>query len=92
MKNTDIMLGIDISKREIKANIQDELKCDYGFIKHLIKWGYIRKLQNIYFKTNDPEEIKETMDEIYQMYKDYCDAWKLDYEADNRLNKEYLCR
>lgn len=85
-------LGIEISRNEIKAMITKELRCDYGFIKHLIKWGLIRKLQKAYHKTNDPDVIKEIMDEVYQTYKDYCDAWGLDYEADNRNNKEYLSR
>ena len=84
--------GIEIGLREIKSNITEELKCDYGFIKHLSKWGIIRKLQKVYFKTNDSDEIKEIMEEVYQMYRDYCSAWGLDYEADNRENKEYLYR
>ncbi len=54
--------------------------------------SYIQKLQNVYFATNDPDEIKEIMDEIWMMYKEYCDTWNLDYEADNRDNKEYLKR
>lgn len=86
------MEGIKICKNEIKTKIREELKCDYGFIKHLTKWGLIQKLQDAYAKPQDSDEPKEIMEEIYQTYKDYCDAWKLDYEADNRDNKEYLKR
>lgn len=80
-----------ISKNDIKNRIRDELKCDYGFIKDLTKNGTIQSLQNAY-ADDSAVAPKDIMEEVYQMYKDYCDTWKLDYEADNRDNKEYLKR
>lgn len=71
--------------------IREELKCDYGFIIHLTKWGMIQKLQDAYADTNESNEmVKEDMDEIYNTYSDYCNVRGLDPEADNRKNTEYL--
>lgn len=85
-------MGVKYCKQEIKDRIREELKCDYGFIKTLMADGAIEKLQNAYNNPDDSDDPKDIMEEIYQNYKDYCDAWKLDYEADNRDNKEYLKR
>lgn len=81
------------SKLDIKNRIREELKCDYGFIKHLMKWGTIEEMQNELntncFSVADEDQIFRN---AYEGYKDYCDMWGLDYEADNRNNKEYLKR
>lgn len=81
------------TKTDIKNRIREELKCDYGFIKHLMKWDEITKLQDTLntdcFSVSDEDQVFKT---VYDDYKDYCDTWKLDYEADNRENKEYLKR
>ena len=82
-----------LSKLEIKKMLREELKCDYGFIIHLTKWGMIQKLQDAYADPNESNEmVKEDMDEIYDTYFDYCKAWDLDPETDNKKNKEYLGR
>ena len=87
------MAAIKLSKIEIKRIIREELQCDYGFIIHLTKWGMIQKLQDAYADPNESDAyVKETMDEIWNTYKDYCSTWGLDFEADNRGNKEYIGR
>ena len=84
------MAAIKLTKIEIKKSLREELQCDYGFIIHLTKWGMIQKLQDAYADPNESEEyVKETMEEIYEAYKDYCNTWGLDYQADNRRNKDY---
>ena len=85
------MAGQKVSKIEIKKYLREKLQCDYGFIIHLTKWGMIQKLQDAYADPVEPDAYaKETLDEIYETYKDYCETWGLDYEADNRKNKDYL--
>lgn len=83
------MISCKVSKNEIKKDLREKLQCDYGFIIHLTKWGMIQKLQDAYA---DPVEsdayVKETLNEIYETYKDYCEVWDLDYEADNRKTKQ----
>ena len=87
------MASIKLSKNEIKKSIREELLCDYGFILHLTKWGMIQKLQDAYADPNESDAYsKEVMDEIHETYKDYCNAWELDYQADNRKNTDYRKR
>ena len=53
-----------LSKIEIKKMLREELKCDYGFIIHLTKWGMIQKLQDAYADPNESNEmVKEDMDD-----------------------------
>ncbi len=95
MEGADIMSGTayKISKIEIKKMLREELKCDYGFIIHLTKWGMIQKLQDAYADPYESNEmVKEDMDEVYDTYFDYCKVWDLDPDADNRKNREYLGR
>ena len=79
-----------ICKSDIKSWIKEELKCDYGFIKTLMANGTIQDLQNLY--AEDRKLYVDAINDLYSVYRDYCETWKLDYEADNRDNKEYLKR
>lgn len=71
------------TKTELKTQLKEELQCPQGFIVRLTKFGQIDELKKAIIA--DDEAIrKEVMDDIYQSYKDYCEAFNLDYEADNR--------
>jgi len=85
------MAGIKVCKQDIKNRIRDELKCDYGFILNLTKEGRIQELQDA-FTDDSVADPKDIMEEVYTEYKDYCNVWGLNYESDNRNNKEYLTR
>jgi len=72
-----------ITKTEIKANLKEELQCPQSFIDRCNKFGQIDELKQAIL--NDDRDIqKEVMDGIYEAYKDYCDAFNLDIESDNR--------
>jgi putative transcriptional regulator len=79
---------------EVRAEIREELKCDQGFINHLTKSGIIQRIVRL-IRSDDPdakEHIKETRENIWQEYRDYCKAWGLDFGADLRKSKDYLRR
>lgn len=72
-----------ITKTEIKAQLKEELKCPQNFIDRINKFGMIDELKKA-MQDDDRDIRKEAMDNIYQAYKDYCEAYNLDYEEDNR--------
>lgn len=80
---------------EVRAEIREKLQCDQGFINHLSRWGVIQKVVRL-MRSEDPdakEHIKETWEtDIIDGYRDYCQTWGLDPEADNTKNKDYLQR
>ncbi len=84
------MAAFHISKVELKKRLREELQCDYGFIIQLTEWGVIKKLQDAYADEIDSDSCsKEVMNEIYDMYKEYCNVRGLDYATDNRGRKDY---
>lgn len=87
------MTGKKWTKTDIKDRIRNELQCDYGFIKHLMKWNRIQELQDALNENCSSVADEDGLfNEVCSEYKEYCDIWGLDYEADNRKNKEYLKR
>lgn len=77
-----------ITKTEIKKQLKEELKCPTDFIERCLnKEGRIDHLKEY---ADDKTEWQLTMNMIYDEWKDYCDAWELDPEADNRGFKPKL--
>ena len=79
---------------EVRAEIREKLQCDQGFINHLTKFGIIQRVVRL-MRSDDPdakEHVKETCEEIWQGYRDYCEAWGLEFGADLRKSKDYLRR
>lgn len=74
------------TKTEIKLAIKEELKCPQSFIDRINKFGMIDELKTA-MQDDDRDIQKEVMDDIYQAYKDYCEAYNLDWEEDNRKLK-----
>lgn len=72
-----------ITKTEIKAQLKEELKCPQSFIDRINTHGIIDELKKA-MQDDDRDIQKEVMDNIYQAYRDYCEAYNLDYEEDNR--------
>ena len=77
---------------EIREEIRNETQCDQGFINHLRKWGVIDKLVRLRLSGDRDHEEEVWNNDVMDGYKDYCEAWGLDYEADNSKNKDYLTR
>ena len=72
------------TKTEIKQAIKEELKCPTDFIERCLNAeGRIDELKDATHEA-DREDI---MNVIYDEYRQYCKAWDLDYEADNRKLK-----
>ena len=77
-----------ITKTEIKKQLKEELKCPTDFIEMCLnKEGRIDQLKEY---ADDKTEWQLTMNMIYDEWKDYCNAWELDPEADNRGFKPKL--
>lgn len=74
---------MNITKTEIKAQLKEELKCPKSFMDRLNKFGMIDELKKA-MQDDDRDIQREVMDNIYQAYKDYCEAYNLDWEEDNR--------
>lgn len=79
---------MNITKTEIKSQLKEELKCPQSFIDRCNKFGQIDELKKAIME-DDRDIQKEVMDGIYESYRDYCEAFKLDYEADNRKLKGF---
>ena len=77
---------------DVRAQIREELHCDQGFINHLRKWGVIDKLVRARLSGDKTRFSDIWKEDVICGYRDYCDAWGLDYTADNRRNKKYLER
>lgn len=72
-----------ITKTEIKTQLKEELKCPQSFIDRINKFGMIDEMKKA-IMDDDRDIQKEIMDNIYQAYHDYCEAYNLDWEVDNR--------
>ncbi len=87
------MAACKLCKQGVKNRIREELQCDFGFIKQLMKSGTIQLLQDAYA---DPEaadtRVKEIMEEVKGRYGNYCRDFGLAFGADNRNNRDYLAR
>ena len=71
------------TKTELKTWLKDELKCPQSFIDRLNKFHQIDDLKE-QIENGDKDQEQEVMDGIIQSYKDYCEVFHLDIEADNR--------
>ena len=71
------------TKTELKTWLKNELQCPQSFIDRLNKSHQIDDLKE-QIENGDKDQENEVMDEIWQSYKDYCDVFHLDFEADNR--------
>ncbi len=73
-----------ITKTEIKAQLKEELKCPQSFIDRINRlFDMIDELRKA-IRSDDRDVQQEVMDNIYQAHRDYCEAYNLDWEEDNR--------
>jgi len=74
---------IEYTKRELKAEIRQELKCPREFIVHLDFWKTFDELKEAILSGNR-DERDEIMDQIRDGYRDYCSDTGLDPMKNNR--------
>jgi len=76
----------------IREEIREATHCDQGFINHLRKWGVLDKLVRAAISDDKDKKHELWKEEVIHGYRDYCSAWGLDWQEDNRKNKDYLKR
>lgn len=78
-----------MTKTEMKRELKEELQCPTDFIERCLNAnGRIDELKQAIHEA-DRQDI---MNVIYDEWRDYCDAWGLDMEADNRNFKPFLSK
>ena len=84
-------MACKLCKQSIKYMIRDELQCDYGFIKCLMKDGEIQRLQDACADLSGTVAVaQEIRNRFREKYEAYCRERNLDFSADNRMNRDYL--
>lgn len=71
-----------MTKTEVRRYVRQTLKCPSEFLDRLSKFGSLDDLQKA-IASGDRDIENQVMDDIWQSYKDYCEAFRIDFEADN---------
>lgn len=76
-----------MTKQEARRQIRKELECPKDFVDRCLDDDLIEE----YRKAAHEHDRSEIMSCIFEDFRDYCAAWDLDYQDDNRRFKPILC-